>query len=158
VSVRGGGRGYEARRRERARAMADHLRAELCLEALKMALVHRRPGKDLLHHSDRGIQYACEAYQSLRNGQGTVCSMGRRGSCYDNAAMESFFCTLKRELVYQGHYARHEQAKRSVFEYIEVFYNRRRRHSTLGYRSPVEFEALLNWSSPRPSFVGKPSL
>ena len=125
-------------------AMADHLRAELCLDALDMALEQRRPGAGLLHHSDRGVQYACEAYQRLLQERGIKCSMSGVGNCYDNAAMESFFGTLKRELVYHEHYATHEEARRSIFEYIEVFYNRTRMHSALGYRSPVAFEASLN--------------
>jgi putative transposase len=125
-------------------AMAEHLRAELCLRALGMALEHRSPAAGLLHHSDRGVQYACEAYQSLLEKEGMQSSMSRTGNCHDNAAMESFFGTLKRELIYQERYATHEQARRSIFEYIEVFYNRQRKHSSLGYRSPVEFEAALN--------------
>ena len=125
-------------------AMADHLRAELCLDALGMALEQRRPGEGLLHHSDRGVQYACEAYQSLLEERGITCSMSGVGNCYDNAAMESFFGTLKTELVYHERYATHEEARRSIFEYIEVFYNRQRRHSALGYKSPVAFEASLN--------------
>jgi putative transposase len=124
-------------------ATADHLRAELPLEALRMALAHRRPGGDLLHHSDRGVQYASDAYQAVLAGHGIEASMSRRGNCWDNAVVESFFSTLKRELVHHERYAGHEEARRSLFEYIEVFYNRRRRHSTLGYRSPVEFEARL---------------
>jgi putative transposase len=125
-------------------AMAGHMKAELCLDALGMALEHRRPSPGLLHHSDRGVQYACDAYQGLLEAEGIECSMSRTGNCYDNAAMESFFSTLKRELVYQEHYYTHEQARRSLFQYIEVFYNRKRRHSSLGYKSPVEFEASLN--------------
>jgi putative transposase len=125
-------------------AMAEHMKAELCLDALGMALERRRPAAGLLHHSDRGVQYACDAYQSLLGREGIACSMSRTGDCYDNAAIESFFSTLKRELVYQEHYWTREQAKRSLFEYVEVFYNRQRRHSSLGYRSPVEFEASLN--------------
>ena len=125
-------------------AMADHLRAELCLEALGMALEQRRPTEGLLHHSDRGVQYACEAYQSLLEERGITCSMSRTGNCYDNAAMESFFSTLKREEVYQRTYATHAEARAAIFEYIEVFYNRQRRHSALDYKTPVEFEASLN--------------
>jgi transposase InsO family protein len=125
-------------------ASADHLRAELCTEALAMALEQRRPEVGLLHHSDRGVQYACDDYQRLLQSHDISCSMSRTGNCYDNAAMESFFSTLKRELVYQEQYVTHEQARRSLFEYIEIFYNRRRRHSALGYVSPVEFEASLN--------------
>jgi transposase InsO family protein len=124
-------------------ATADHLRAELPLEALRMALTHRRPTGELLHHSDRGVQYASDAYQALLAEHGIEPSMSRTGNCWDNAVVESFFSTLKRELTHHESYADHEEARRSLFEYIEVFYNRRRRHSTLGYRSPAEFEARL---------------
>jgi putative transposase len=125
-------------------AMADHMRAELCVDALQMALEQRRPKKGLLHHSDRGVQYACGEYQELLECQGLVCSMSRTGNCYDNAAMESFFGILKRELVYHEHYLTREHARRSIFEYIEVFYNRKRRHSALDYKSPLAFEQSLN--------------
>ena len=125
-------------------AMAGHLRAELCTDALDMALRRRRPGRGLAHHSDRGVQYACGQYRDLLRSQGIECSMSRRGDCYDNAAVESFFKTLKAELVYHEHYATREQARRSVFEYVEVFYNRRRLHSSLGYRTPEQFEAAMN--------------
>ena len=125
-------------------AMADHLRAELCADALDMALSRRRPGPGLLHHSDRGVQYACGQYRDLLRSQGIECSMSRTGDCYDNAAVESFFKTLKAELVYHEHYATREQARRSVFEYVEVFYNRKRLHSSLGYQSPERFEAAMN--------------
>lgn len=125
-------------------ATADHLRAELCLEALGMALEHRRPAEGLLHHSDRGVQYACTDYQAALERAKAVCSMSRTGDCYDNAAMESFFSTLKREEVYQRTYTTHAEARAAIFQYIEGFYNRRRRHSALGYKSPVAFEAALN--------------
>jgi transposase InsO family protein len=125
-------------------AMADHLRGELCLDALSMALVRRRPEKGLLHHSDRGVQYACEEYQQMLEEHGIAVSMSRTGNCYDNAVMESFFKTLKTELVYHEDYATREQARSSIFEYIEVFYNRQRRHSAIGYKSPEAFEAGLN--------------
>lgn len=125
-------------------AMADHLRAELCIDALDMALQHRRPAPGLLHHSDRGVQYASEAYRSFLQRHGLVASMSRTGNCYDNALMESFFGTFKTELVYQEDYATREAARRSIFEYIEVFYNRQRRHSAIGYQSPEAFEASLN--------------
>jgi len=121
-------------------ATADHLRTELPLEALRRALAHRRPAGALLHHSDRGSQYASDAYRTLLAGHGIEPSMSRAGNCWDNAVVESFFSTLKRELVHHERYADHEAARRSLFEYIEVFYNRRRRHSTLGYRSPAEYE------------------
>jgi putative transposase len=125
-------------------AMADHLRASLCSEAMQMALKRRRPGPGLLHHSDRGVQYACQDYQLLLAGNGITCSMSRRGNCYDNAVMESFFGTLKRELIHHESYATRQQATCSIFEYIEVFYNRQRKHSSLGYLSPQAFEAKLN--------------
>ena len=125
-------------------SMADHLRAELCNEALQMALARRKPAKGLLHHSDRGTQYACGDYRGLLEEHGITCSMSGKGNCYDNAVMESFFKTLKTELVYQQHYKTREQAERSIFQYVEVFYNRKRRHSSLDYQSPAEFEAELN--------------
>lgn len=124
-------------------AMADHLRAELTVEALEMALQRRRPCEGLIHHSDRGVQYACRAYRALLEKHGIQCSMSGKGDCYDNAVMESFFKTLKTELVYQQQYETRQQAKASIFEYVEVFYNRRRRHSSLGYVSPEEFERCL---------------
>ena len=126
-------------------SMRDHLRGELVSEALEMALLRRRcPAAGLLHHSDRGVQYACGDYRKLLEKHGIECSMSRRGNCYDNAVMESFFGTLKTELVHQNHYAMHAQAKASIFEWIECWYNRRRRHSSLGYLSPEAFEAKLN--------------
>lgn len=125
-------------------SMAGHLRAELCLEALSMAAAGRRPGAGLLHHSDRGVQYACEAYRSFMDSYGMQASMSRTGNCYDNAVMESFFSTLKRELVHRHRYATRAEARLAIFEYIEVFYNRQRRHSAIGYKSPEAFEASLN--------------
>jgi len=125
-------------------AMADHLRSELCLDALSMALTQRRPGQGLLHHSDRGVQYACQSYRQMLAENGIEASMSRTGNCYDNAVMESFFSTLKTELIYHEHYATRAQARSSIFEYIEVFYNRQRRHSAIGYKSPEAFEASLN--------------
>ena len=119
---------------------ADHLRSELAQRALKNALEVRRPGAGLVHHSDRGVQYACDDYRALLASRGIEASMSRRGNCWDNAAMESFFSTLKRELVHRASFATREEAERSLFEYIEVFYNRRRLHSTLGYLSPVQYE------------------
>jgi putative transposase len=125
-------------------SMTEHLRGELVSDALRMALRRRRPGADLLHHSDRGVQYACRDYQALLVAHGITCSMSRVGNCYDNAVTESFFGTLKTEHVHHQHYATREQAKASVFEWIEVFYNRQRRHSSLGYLSPEAFEAQNN--------------
>jgi putative transposase len=124
-------------------AMADHLKSELALGALNMAITRRKPDGELLHHSDRGVQYACNDYRSRLDEKSMVCSMSRSGNCYDNAVMESFFGTLKGELVHQQKYATHEQARSSIFEYIEVYYNRNRIHSSLGYKSPEQFEAGL---------------
>ena len=123
-------------------SMAEHLETDLARDALKMALLQRAPrGRKLLHHSDRGVQYASEDYQHLLAERGIEVSMSGRGDCYDNAMMESFWATLKSELVHQRRYTTHEQARQSIFEYIEVFYNRKRLHSSLGYISPESFEA-----------------
>ena len=122
-------------------AMGHRLTVELAEQALTMALANRNPLAGLLHHSDRGSQYAATRYQLVLTTHGITTSMSRRGNCWDNACVESFFGTLKRELVYHRHYATREDAKRDIFEYIEVFYNRKRRHSTLGYHSPAEYEA-----------------
>jgi putative transposase len=125
-------------------AMADHMRTDLVADALGMALARRRPGEGLLHHSDRGVQYASDGYQGLLGQHGIACSMSGKGDCWDNAVMESFWGTLKTELVNHERYATREQARASIFEYIEVFYNRKRLHSSLGYLSPEQFEAGLN--------------
>jgi putative transposase len=121
-------------------AMGDHLRAELPLTALTMAISAQRPGADLIHHSDRGVQYASAEYRKAMQSVGFRASMSRKADCYDNAPMESFFHTLKTELVYQGHYATRADATRDIFAYIEGFYNRTRRHSAIGYISPIEME------------------
>ena len=118
----------------------DHLRAELATEALHKAIETRRPSPGLLHHSDRGVQYACQDYQAILERNEMTCSMSRGGNCYDNAPMESFFKTFKCELVYQAHYATRQEAAASIYPYIELFYNRQRLHSSLGYRSPAEYE------------------
>src|SRR5271170_2823784 len=124
-------------------SMSERMPVDLVVDALKMA--RRRPEAGLLHHSDRGVQYACGVYQDLLDNHGIACSMSRVGNCYDNAVMESFWGTLKTECVYpHGRYATFEEARRSIFDYIEVFYNRTRRHSSLGYVSPEAFEAALN--------------
>jgi putative transposase len=125
-------------------SMQDHLRTSLTSQALTMALQARKPQPGLLHHSDRGVQYASEEYQRLLKMHGIVCSMSRTGDCYDNAAAESFFATLKRELINGKRYATLDEAKRDLFEWIEVFYNRQRRHSALGYVSPEAFEVQIN--------------
>jgi transposase InsO family protein len=121
-------------------AFADHLRTDLTLEALQMALQRRRPPAGLVHHTDRGSQYTAERYQQLLSQQGITCSMSRRGQCLDNAMAESFFATLKTELVARVRWLNGQEARRAIFEYLEVFYNRQRRHSALGYQSPVLFE------------------
>jgi transposase InsO family protein len=125
-------------------SMTDHLRADGVARAIEMAIARRRPAAGLLHHSDRGVQYACELYRTLLSEHGIECSMSRAGNCYDNAAVESFFGTLKTELVHRTRYATREVARGSVFEWIECWYNRRRRHSSLGYLSPEAFEAQQN--------------
>jgi len=122
-------------------SMSESLATELVSDALKMALSWREPRGSLLHHSDRGVQYASEDYQQLLKDHDIQVSMSGRGNCYDNAMMESFWATLKTELVYLQRYAGHEEARQSIFEYIEVFYNRKRLHSSLGYLSPEAFEA-----------------
>ena len=123
-------------------AMSDSLHRQLVIEALQMALTTRQPPPGLLHHSDRGSQYASDDYQALLTHAHMVASMSRKGNCYDNAPLESFFGTLKTELVFHQHYVTRAEARLDIFEYIEVFYNRFRRHSALGYKSPVNYEAL----------------
>jgi transposase InsO family protein len=124
-------------------SMDAQARGQLCIDALRMAVARRRPPPGLLHHSDRGVQYACEAYQRLLSQHGMTCSMSRVGNCYDNAVIESFFASLKREWVYHHRYATREQAKVSIVGYIEMFYNRRRPHSSLGYQTPDAFERAM---------------
>ncbi len=124
-------------------AMGPRLTANLAMDALTMALWRRKPMPGLLHHSDRGVQYASRDYQRRLANAGIRCSMSRKGNCWDNACVESFFATLKKELIHDARYATREDAKQDVFEWIEVFYNRQRRHTTLGYRSPAEFEAIM---------------
>jgi putative transposase len=119
---------------------SERLSAELVTEALEMAIGRQLPEAGLLAHSDRGSQYASEAYQRLLQSHGITCSMSRKGNCWDNAPMESFFATLKKELIHQERYTTRMEARQSVFEYIEMFYNRERRHSALGYVSPSQFE------------------
>jgi putative transposase len=121
-------------------AMRHTLERGLTLEALRMALAQRQPGHGVLQHSDRGSQYACREYQALLAAAGMTCSMSRKGDCYDNAVVESFFATLKTELVADATWATREVARTALFEYIETWYNRARRHSSLGYRSPVQYE------------------
>jgi len=121
-------------------AMSDRMTADLVSQALQQALKHRQPPSDLIHHSDRGSQYTSSCFQELLQEHNIISSMSGTGNCYDNAAQESFYHTLKTEHVYFEFYKTREEAKLSIFEYIEVFYNRERRHSTLGYCSPMIFE------------------
>ena len=124
-------------------AMQGDLSTSLVLRALDMAVTTRQPRPGLIHHSDRGSQYASLAYRNALSDQGILPSMSRRACCYDNAAMESFFHTLKMDMVHRHDFRTHQQAKSAIFEYIEVFYNRIRLHSTIGYSSPVAFEQQL---------------
>jgi len=121
-------------------SLADHLRTELALDALTMALTARRPAPGLIHHSDRGTQYFAGAYATRLVDQHLRQSVGRPGTCWDNAVAESFFATLKTELVHRQRWTTRQQAKTAIFDFIEGFYNRQRRHSTLGYLTPAEFE------------------
>lgn len=123
-------------------SMAGRMSRRLVLDALDMATGRRRPGPGLIHHSDRGSQYACGDYQKALFDHGMIGSMSRKGDCWDNAPMESFFHTLKTELAHHQDYQTRMQAKADIFEYIEAFYNRGRRHSCLGYLTPTEFEMI----------------
>jgi putative transposase len=116
---------------------------ELALDALGWALKDRRPAAGLLHHTDRGSQYASGDYQALLAAHGLTCSMSRRGDCYDNAVSESFFATLEHELLADSDFVTRTEAHHAIFEFVEVWYNRERRHSSLGYVSPVEYERQL---------------
>lgn len=121
-------------------SMATHMRTELALGALNMALGRRSPAHKMHHHSDRGSQYASHDYRNALSANNIVCSMSRKGNCWDNAVVESFFASLKKELVYRKPWATTRRSRMAIVEYIEVFYNRKRKHSTLGYLSPEEFE------------------
>ncbi len=121
-------------------SMAEHLESRLVVDALALAVERRLPAEGLLAHSDRGSQYASEHYQRLLAKHGITCSMSRRADCWDNAPMESFFASLKKELIHGSHFATHAEARAAIVEYIEVFYNNQRLHSSLGYVSPAEYE------------------
>ena len=124
-------------------AMRDTLEVELALSALRMAREARQPGPGLIHHSDRGSQYTSGAYQAELAAHGMVASMSGKGDCYDNAVAESFFSTLEFELVMKHDWHTRAEARRAIFRYIETWYNRKRRHSTLGYISPADYEQQL---------------
>lgn len=124
-------------------SMDKRMTKDLVIDALDMAVKDRRPGPGVLHHSDRGSQYASDDYQARLKKHGMICSMSRKGNCWDNAVMESFYRSLKVECVYLQKYKTREEARRDIFKYIELFYNRVRRHSYLGYLSPDEYERML---------------
>ena len=121
-------------------SMSENLRTQLVNDALKMAIWQRKPPKGLIWHTERGSPYASKAHRALLKAHKIQQSMSRKGDCWDNAVAESFFHSLKTELVYHEYYRTREQARNSIFEYIEVFYNRKRRHSTNGSMSPENFE------------------
>jgi transposase InsO family protein len=127
-------------------SMGNRINGQLTLNALKQAIGRRHPRPGLVHHSDRGRQYAAGDYQNLLRDNKMVCSMSRKGDCWDNAPMESFFATLKTELIYGEQLKTQEEVKTKIFEYIEMFYNRERRHSSLGFKNPVEFERAATLS------------
>jgi putative transposase len=122
-------------------SMSDRINRQLAIDALQMAVAQRRPGNDLIHHSDRGSQYASNDYQNLLKAKGISGSMSSTGNCYDNAAMESWFGLLKRERVNRRNYRTRADARQDVFDYIERFYNRRRPHASAGRMSPLKYEA-----------------
>ena len=126
--------------------MGSRLTQELATTALTMAIEHRRPARSVVHHTDRGAQYAATRYRELLADHGLTASMSRRENCWDNAVVESFLHTLKTEHVHHQRYRTLEAARQDIFEWIDVFDNRVRRHSTLGYRSPAEFEARATGS------------
>ena len=125
-------------------AMGDHLDARMMVVALQMAITRRRPAAGLIVHSDRGAQFASAAYRQVLTQHGLIASMSRKGNCYDNAFIESFWSSLKYEVVYHRKFATRADARTALFDYIEVFYNRVRLHSSLGYVSPITFESQLN--------------
>ncbi len=124
-------------------SMADRMTSRLVGDALDMAIQRRMPGEGILTHSGRGSQYASDHYQRLLEKHGIQCSMSGVGQCWDNAPMESFFASLKKELVHHEDYQTREEAKTSLFEYVEVFYNNKRIHSSLGYLTPSDYEQTL---------------
>ena len=123
-------------------SMRHTLEADLALDALKMALDQRQPKAGVIHHTDRGVQYACKDYRKSLTDRGMVCSMSRKGNCWDNAVSESFFATLKSELIETRVWETREQVRAAIFEYVEIWYNRERLHSSLDYNSPVTYEEL----------------
>ncbi|MGI9419510.1 MAG: IS3 family transposase [Geminicoccaceae bacterium] len=130
-------------------SISERLKSTLCEDALKMAIRNRRPPRGLIHHSDHGVQYACGDYRKLLKLHGIKASQksgdgSRKGNCLDNAPMESFFSSLKTELVYRTRFTTRRKARAALFEYIEIFYNRQRRHSSIGYRMPAQARMDIN--------------
>jgi transposase InsO family protein len=125
-------------------SMSEHIDTDLILAAWTMALTHGQPPAGLVFHSDRGVQYASRDYRHALEKAQAVASMSRKGNCYDNAAMESFWSTIKQELIYRRRFKTRAEARQAIFDFIEVFYNRRRLHSSLGYLSPIDFETQNN--------------
>jgi transposase InsO family protein len=124
--------------------MADRLDAPLVVAALQMAIARREPTAAVIVHSDRGAEFASGVYRKTLASHGLIPSMSRTGNCYDNAHIESFWSSLKHELIYRQRFGSRAEARSAIFDYIESFYNRRRLHSSLGYQSPLDFEAQLN--------------
>jgi transposase InsO family protein len=125
-------------------SLNSHMKASLVSDALQMAYFRRHPNKGLVHHSDRGSQYASKEYQKLLTQNGMICSMSRKGNCWDNAVVESFFHTLKTERTDEKHYRTRDEARYDVIDYIEMFYNCIRLHSSNGYKNPNSFESVFN--------------
>ena len=123
-------------------SMSKHIDSQLVQSAMKMAIMHRNPERGLIHHSDRGVQYAAGDFQDLLDENKMLCSMSRKGNCWDNACVESFFASLKNEWIRGRIYDTHADGEKDIFKYIEVFYNRKRRHASLGYVSPDAYEEM----------------
>ena len=123
-------------------SMSETINSQLVQSAMRMALGHRNPNAGLIHHSDRGVQYACDDFQKLLKDNKALCSMSRKGNCWDNACVESFFGSLKNEWIKSKIYGTFDDAKKDIFNYVEMFYNRKRKHASLGYVSPVVYEEM----------------
>jgi putative transposase len=125
-------------------ATGDNMKTDLCKRALESAVKRYRPAPGLVHHSDRGVQYCSKEYQKLLWKNNMICSMSRKGNCYDNACAETFFSTIKCEMLYHKKYKTRKEAHQDIFWYIEIFYNRKRRHQALGYLSPADYRRTLS--------------
>jgi len=125
-------------------SMSEKINGQLVQDALNMASTQRSPEHGLLVHSDQGSQYTASSYRNMLNELGMICSMSRKGECHDNAVAESFFHSLKVELIYHNQFKTRIEARQAIFKYIELFYNRKRRHSYLNYQAPLEYEKIMN--------------